>query len=665
MKDRPKRRARGNGVLAGGIMVLLLVVAATALALFFKDDLLRRLFPRAEVAETDSQSDATAWRGRRNIYDRNFRPLAVSYQLVSLYARPLDLAAPERAANQLAPLLGWQEDALARELKSNRGFTWLASRLPVETAEKVQALGLAGIHRVDEPLRYYPQRDTAAHVVGFQQDDQGLAGMESYYDSVLRSEARAESTPTAGHTPKPVGIGSGAGHVVLSLDLRIQAALEKSLDTLRQQTTASRAMGLIMDPRNGEILAMVIRPAYDPNSFWEVDEARRRNELLCAQVFPGELTRIFRLAAGLAVGVDDSPAVGQVVAPTQEGVAEATLPKIMEAGAGVPPESDAREWISVQPGLFASREVMQLSAPAMPGEALADFATKLGFSGPSGVDLPPEEEREPGGVMAFRLDSHEQATSVVTLLTAFCKLVNGGQEVKPHLLRAFWPDGRAAAEAVVPAEAPVMLDPRVSVAVQEHLVRAGVKGQGEAIFFESLHAEDDSLAGQDMALAGLVDEAPAEAVKKFQWVMLGMAPRHEPEVVMLVVLDGAAFDPAVPSLVRRAVHADINKILEEHREPPLSAESARLAAEKAKVFEVWRKLRERAPGQAAPVTQAQVEQKKMPDVVGLSLRKALQHLQPCGLNITVNGAGRVVRQHPPAGATLEKGVCTLELRAEQ
>jgi len=117
--------------------------------------------------------------------------------------------------------------------------------------------------------------------------------------------------------------------------------------------------------------------------------------------------------------------------------------------------------------------------------------------------------------------------------------------------------------------------------------------------------------------------------------------------------------------MRRAGYADIGKILEEHREPPMNSESVRLAVEKAKVFEVWRKLRERAPGQVAPEAQAPVEQKRMPDVAGLSLRTALQHLQPCGLAITVTGAGRVVRQHPPAGALLEKGVCTLELRAEQ
>jgi len=664
MKERPRRRTRKKGVFVVWAMVLMLVASVT-LALLFKDVLLRSLFPQAEVVETGRKEQTAAWQGRRNIYDRNFRPLAVSYQLASLYARPLELAEPELAARQLAPLLGWQEDALVRELKSTRGFTWLASRVPVEAAVKVQALGLEGIHRVDEPLRYYPQHDTAAHVVGFQQDDQGLAGMESYYDAALRSEARVRSAAAAGHLPEPNGKGSGSGHVVLSLDLRMQAALEKSLDALRQQTTASMAMGLIMDPRNGEVLAMAIRPAYDPNSFWEFDVTRRRNELLSAPVFPGELMRIFRLAAARAAGVDSLATVDQEPAPTEGVVANPAPPNLTETRDVNPAVPEARDWVFVQPGIFASRNVTHLPDPAIEQEVLAGFATQLGFSKASGIDLPLEGDQEPGGASAARLDSRELSTGALPLLTAFCQLVNGGRQVKPHLLRALWPDSSGEPDAVATAEAPAMLDPRVSTAVQEQLAREGGKGPVDAQFFESLVAEDYSLAGQEDPLADQGEATSAAAPKKFQWVMLGMAPRHEPEVVVLMVLGGAAFDSTAPSPMRRAGYADIGKILEEHREPPMNSESVRLAVEKAKVFEVWRKLRERAPGQVAPEAQAPVEQKRMPDVAGLSLRTALQHLQPCGLAITVTGAGRVVRQHPPAGALLEKGVCTLELRAEQ
>lgn len=664
MKDRPRRRTRKKGVYVGWTIVLL-VVAVVTLALLFKDGLLRTLFPHAEVEvkSAGGQAQVAPWQGRRNIYDRNFRPLAVSYQLASLYARPLDLVEPGQAANQLAPLLGWQDDVLLHELKSNRGFIWLASRVPVATAEKVQALGLTGIHRVDEPLRYYPQRDRAAHVVGFQQDDQGLAGMESYYDAALRSENRVEPIPAAGHLQPSGGTTSGAGHVVLSLDLRIQAALEKSLDALRQQTTAGKAMGLIMDPRNGEILAMAIRPAFDPNSFWEFDVTRRRNELLRTPVFPGELTRIFRLAADLAAGVDSLATVEQEPGPTPEKTA---VPASMTESSGVSPQAPAvRDWVIVQPGIFASQNVSQLPDATVREEALLGFATQLGFSKPSTIDLPLEDEREQDGVGAFRLDSRELPTSALKLLTTFSALVNGGREVKPHLLLAFWPDSSAEAEPVVAGEAPVVLDPRVSDAMRVKLASAGGKGAGDAIFFESLVADDYSLAAQDEALADLMADTPDESPKKFQWVTLGMAPSHEPEVVVLMVLDGASFDPMVPSPVRRAANGEIARILEHHREPPMTGESARLATEKAKVFEIWRKLRERAPGQEAPDDQAQVEQKKMPDVTGLSLRKALQRLQPCDLAITVTGAGRVVRQSPRAGDILAKGVCTLELRADQ
>ena len=123
--------------------------------------------------------------GRYKIMDRDYREMAVSFMMSSLYARPLEIVDLQGTAAYLAENLGLDEKELIRDFKAERGFVWLARRLPESSSAAILKKSLPGVYVVKEAQRFYPGGRSGAHVVGFIEEGNGLAGIESVYDDVL------------------------------------------------------------------------------------------------------------------------------------------------------------------------------------------------------------------------------------------------------------------------------------------------------------------------------------------------------------------------------------------------------------------------------------------------------------------------------------------------
>jgi len=661
MKERPRaRRITLLGWVVIGLLLLAVVMVLVPGSFWFEN---RFNLERRQPALTKEVVGVSAV-GRHNIYDRNFEPLAVSLQLVSIYARPLTLGASESTISGLASVLGRQEDDLRRELRKTRSFVWLANKVPAATAEQVAKLGLAGIHFVDEGQRYYPHGGSAAHVIGFQQDDQGLAGLELQYDDLLRGEEMQVDSAAPRRN-------QGSGHLILNLDLRIQQLVEKKLDGLSRQVSAARAMGLVMDPRTGAVLAMVNRPTYDPNRFWSNDTATRRNALLNTQVYAGELFRLVRLAATLEAGQWEEAEMGD--APVFGDPAVTVMPpaKFKEARPAALHDEGESGWLNVRPNIYTSSELAQLPDPVVDAALVNRLAVRLGFGEEAGLDLPMDGEKPAAGGDLAGFDS---AIAPVRLLTGFSRLVNGGRPISPRLLQQVWGGEQPGVGAKPASPAGEVVPRRISTALLDTIGAGTRKGPAAAIFFESVSGP--RFTGPDKPGGGGTPEELLVSVDKgaggdgdgagkgFQWLMLGMAPYFEPEIVILLILDDSGFDPEKASPVRAAADEMVERILRWHREQPAAPDAARLRKLEAEALLAWQRAEaSREAGAAAKVERGAAG--RMPNVVGMSLRKALQKMEPCGLRISVVGAGRVVSQHPPAGAEVGKDGCTLELRIDQ
>ncbi|MDZ7641852.1 MAG: hypothetical protein U5J62_07510 [Desulfurivibrio sp.] len=354
---------------------------------------------------------------RGNIYDRHFEPLAVSFRLGSIYARPLEIDHPEATAATLAAILPVSQKELLNSLRAERSFIWLARRADEETMERVAARNLAGVHIMPRSHRFYPQQRLAAHAVGFVREDQGLAGLELAHDDLLQN-------------------GRAGRHLLSTLDLSIQRALQERLERARRTVDGRLAGGLVMDVESGAVAAMVSLPAYDPNNFWAHDSHQRVNQLVVPRL---------RLA-----------------------VLEKLLPELATAR----PEL-ARQLGLCQPperGLPAAQQAMALDLAAPHG----------GLSKPAEVDC------------QRLLADPEARFSGLTLVTAFSRLAGGGAAVEPHLDGQSW-DGVKARR--LPAAQPGSGGEAIDLDNWRQLLATADAGQGEAapVVVESLVRQRQSV----------------------------------------------------------------------------------------------------------------------------------------------------------------------------
>ena len=202
-------------------------------------------------------------RARADLTDRNGVPLAQTIDAWSIAVRPPALINPPgELAIKLHDLMPERSEGEYRAiLTSKRRFVYLRRRALPDLVERVNALGEPGLMMGQEPERLYPQATLAAHVLGFNNiDNHGLAGMERVLDDRLTAPATLDQP------------------VALSIDSRVQAAMESELYAAMTRQRAIGATGLVLDVRTGEVVALASLPVYNPN---KVDgsplDARRNN----------------------------------------------------------------------------------------------------------------------------------------------------------------------------------------------------------------------------------------------------------------------------------------------------------------------------------------------------------------------------------------------------
>ncbi len=217
---------------------------------------------------------------RHDILDRNGVILARSLKTASLYADPKIIAHPETVAKDLTAIFKDMSygDTL-KKLQEDKRFVWIKRNLTPDEQYKILYLGHPGLSFQEEERRVYPQGELAAHVVGITNvDGGGLSGIEASFNKYL---------------------GQGKSPLALTLDMRLQHVLKREISYAMTKHRAIGGAGLIMDVRNGEILAAVSLPDFDPNLSGDVKDVSRFNRLTLGVYEPGSTFKMFTTAAYL------------------------------------------------------------------------------------------------------------------------------------------------------------------------------------------------------------------------------------------------------------------------------------------------------------------------------------------------------------------------------
>lgn len=262
------------------------------------------------------QSDARILRNveiranRGMIVDRNNQPLAISTPVVSFWFDPrIFNPSPEEIA-ELARALSLPPSDIRSRMESGkgRGFFYLKRHMPPAVVPMVESMHLQGLAYKEEYQRYYPQGEVSAHVLGFTNiDNRGQEGLELAYDQWLNGQSGVKSVirDRLGRVVETVGIKKQpqpGKDLQLAIDQRIQYIAYKALQKTVDQYHASSGSLVVLDVRNGEILAMVNEPSYNPNNRVGVPVANFRNRAVIDLFEPGSTIKPFTVAQALMSG---------------------------------------------------------------------------------------------------------------------------------------------------------------------------------------------------------------------------------------------------------------------------------------------------------------------------------------------------------------------------
>lgn len=591
---------------------------------------------------------------RGPILDRNGRELAVSMTLDSIFADPALVEDPAGAAAVLAPVLDLSEQELLQKLRLERRFVWLQRQVDPATSEAVQDLGLRGVRATPEAQRHYPNGELAGQLIGFVGvDGNGLEGLEARYDEILMGEKETYAVLRDGRrrniTPDGVLVKrSTEGHSIqLTIDRQIQFIAERALDRAVEEYTPHSALAIVMDPRNGDVLAMANVPEFDLNHFGDYERATYRNHAISDTFEPGSIMKPFLFAAALDAGM---------VTPGELFDCENGNYRI---GRNTIHDTHDYEQLSLEEVLQVSSNIGSAKiADRLGAEALHGYYTSAGFGRSTGIDLTAES----GGILRdwrswrrIGLATHAfgQGVSVtgVQLAAALSALANGGTLYRPRIID----EVRDRDGNLVDAPEPVVVD-HVFTADAAALVR-GMMGLVVEEGGTGTRARlDHYTCGGKTGTAQKVNSETGR-YDRSMWVssFTGFAPLEHPRVVVVVVVDephGAHYGGTVAGPVFKEI---ATRSLQTLGVPPMETSYAELPLEP-----VPEPALEPVEGGALvmlveDLTDGVTDAQLMPDLQGMTVRSALRALGDRAVELRVEGSGLLAEQTPPAGAPLRDG----------
>ncbi len=564
--------------------------------------------------EYDVESKPSIVRGQ--ILDRRGIPLAVTEEASTIGISPRDMHDMEFTAGQLAGRIGMTEEEIIEKFYLNRDKKYFTLRRQVDDfqADRIADLNLPGVHRQAEYRRFYPGGTLASNTVGFVGRDQvGLDGLERLFGYALMKTPTGES-------------GTGTP-LSLTLDALMQIRLEKAMGDVFERSGAKAASGIIMDVRTGEILAVANFPNFDPNEYYRSTPAQRRNWAFQLNYEPGSTIKVFLAAALLAEHAvspnDKFRCEGElqfystsVRCKSQNHIiahGDLTLPEIIQKSCNV--------------GIIKASQRLKK-------ERLFAYMTGLGFGQRTGV-LPqggwetsgyfPELKNWVLSTGFYMPIGQGFSVTPIQLLRAGASLANGGQLLRPYIVRRFsqdgggtWEEGRTEGRAN-PFPAPVNLE------VMNMMRRVVTMGTGRLADVPGMPVAGKTGTGQKSSAQGYTEKYVAS--------FMGFFPADNPRYAALILFDEAGNQESGGSIAAPAFAAAVTSIL-----PLIQAEPVTVP-----------------PLTKAPVRLPHVDPSVLHDFGGLSAREALgvvsKHYR---IPVEIKGSGYVYRQSPEPGVSIQK-----------
>jgi len=570
---------------------------------------------------------------RGQIVDRNGIPLATNISAPTVYVIPRQIKDPATTAEKLAAVLNMPKEKAYRDITKGASSVRIKEgrKISHEKAKEIRALDLDGVYIGEDSKRHYPNQSYLSHVLGFTGvDNQGLMGLEKYYDKELSGERGAVKFYANAKGQRMNGMADDYEHPVngldlkLSIDSKIQTIIERELDIAEAKYNPDGIVAIAMNPNNGEILGMSSRPTFDPANFRNVpQEVYNRNLPVWSTYEPGSTFKIITLAAAL-----------------NEGKVNLENDHFHDSGSVQVAGARLKCWKRGGHGSQSFLEVVQNSCN--PGfvelgerlgkEKLFKYIKDFGFGQKTGIDL----QGEGTGILfnMNRVGPVEQATTAfgqgvsvtpIQQVTAVSAAINGGILYKPFIAKELIdPVTNEIVMRNSPVEKRRVITEETSKEIRHALESVVAQGTGGKAFIEGYRVGGKTGTAQKAQNGRYLEN-------NFVVSFIGFAPADDPQIVVYVAVDNPKGVRAFGGTISAPIVGNIMK-------DGLSA----MGVEPRK-DQIEKKIK-------YPETPLL----KLPDFVGLTKSELMEQL--INLRVDTSGEGDVVvRQSPKPGTKVKEG----------
>jgi cell division protein FtsI/penicillin-binding protein 2 len=615
------------------------------------------------MARAERQQSSTLERPakRGDIVDRRGRVLATSVDADTIYAVPSEISQPEAVVARVCQALGdctpKERQTLAERLGRGGAFSYIRRQISPEQKRRVEDLNLSSIGFIKESKRFYPNRELAAHLLGWVGiDNKGLGGLEYSYDLQIRGKpgkllvqtdarghaySRAESPPTAGST------------VELTIDEYLQHVAERELHAGVVANRAEGGTAIIMNPHTGEILAMANEPTFNPNAFRDFEENDRRNRAVQDLYEPGSTFKV----------VTASAAIEEKVMPIDTMID--THPGVLHIAGRAKPVTEASHHdygvLSFTDVIVRSSNIGAIKIGFRVGtERLSRFVARYGFGRPVSQDFPGESpgivwspDKWTESALASVSMGYQVGVTPLQMVNAVSSVANGGEMIEPRVIRAVYHDNRRY--AVKPKVVRRTISPETAATLTQIMEGVVANRRGTAT---RAQIPGYTIAGKTGTAAKLVNGR--YSTTDYNASFVGFVPSRNPAVAIIVVTDAPHVYPNTGGWVSAPVFKRIAEATLQYLgvAPDVDPLPPVLVARQGEGDNVEND----DPPQPTVSLVADGEPGTVPDLRGMSAREAVRKLVTLGMHARASGDGIVVSQDPQPGAPLDPGtVCRLVL----
>ena len=608
---------------------------------------------------SQSQKNEKLMAIRGNIYDRHNKILTNNIIHYSIGVHPSKVKDKVKFANLIANSTDRNVKYYLDKLSSKSDFIYLDRNLRLPKVKSILNEKITGLVIERESRRSYPHSNLASQIIGFTDvDDVGLIGIEKEYNKQLSGKHGWVVKQVNGKgrsqykTSFPMKAPIDGANIQLTIDLEYQSILEEELGRRIKEASAKSAMGILMNPQTGAILAMASLPSYDPNNPMSSPIENQKNKIITDQFEPGSTYKVVAATAALATNTvslydeffceDGQFTIAGKTISDHEKFGLLTFPQIIAHSSNVGTIKIAQK---------------------LGKNSLYKFSRDFGFGNITGIRFPGETKgilRKTAYWSEISLAEisigYEVAVSALQMASAYSAIANGGFLLKPRLVKQILSYNGKIIFEEKPEVIRKIAEPSTMNSLKSILTQVVQKGTGTKAGIKGW-----SVAGKTGTAHKVIDGAYTD---KYISNFAGFFPANNPQIVGVIILDepkyglhwgGYGAAPVFRRVMQRIINMDDSI---QYHKPKVQSTDIILANESTR--KIKNSIIPLSTVSNYPIYKDGYT--IVPDVRGMSIRKAKQILIASNMRADFSGSGHVLWQSPKPGTRMLPGsFCVMEL----